>query len=298
MSRNLAVREEVLHLDGHRCQICGYDGRDEQYRPWVVPHHGAGKHSKMGMGGAPSHDTVEGCIAVCSSVSGLGLPPNRRSFFGLPHEGSCHDLIERGIISIPEWDREAGILEVVDHEGRRVNHRRLWFHRRAKAEELQPIEATIQGIHRVDGSVAEALYTLWKDDAWQYLDPKAKSYQDYAADKGWDVRRAVELATLYDKGQENKIEWPPKTTASEFKRMLKAHGLINKRAWWWLTFPTEGKLIELVRRGDVKIVRKTDDEYFDDPKVGVRVGKWSRVQAHKGVVSTKGTRIGESDGKE
>ena len=268
MSRSESVRQAVLERDGFRCQVCGFDGRDLTERGSLHVHHVI----HLGMGGSEEKDVPENMITLCAE---------------------CHRKVHDGVLNIVRWG--GGEFEVTDVEGRKIDHKRLWFHRRAKAEQLQPVEATIQGIHQVDGQIAEALHELWKDDAWQYLDPEARSFRDYAASRGWDVSRAVRLAKLYQAGEELGLEWPPVTTASEFRRMLKDRGATKAQRWWWVTFPSEEKLIELVKRGDVKIVRKTDDEYFDDPQVGARVGKWSRVQSNKGVVSTHGIRIGGDD---
>jgi len=259
MSRSEAARQEALARDGFRCQVCGKDGRDITERGSLHVHH----VESLGMGGSTERDTADNMITLCVD---------------------CHKKVHDYALSIVRWGE--GEFEVTDREGRKIDHRRLWFHRRARAEQLQPIEATIQGMYRVDGSVAEALHTLWKDDAWQYLDPEAKSYRDFAASRGWDVRRAVELAKLYDKGLGRGLEWPPGTTASEYRRTLKNLGAIKKREWWWVTFSSKEKLIELVNRGDIVVERATDDAYFDEGKIGIRVGKCSRLKTGKGTFAT------------
>jgi hypothetical protein len=232
------VRQEVLKLDGHRCQICGYDGRSEEFRPWVVPHHGAGDHPKMGMGGAPSHDDPEGCVSLCSTAQGLGLPPSRGTFFGLANEGSCHDLVERGVVSIPVWDRGAGLFEVLDVERRQVPHERLWFYRRRLAEELEPVEARVQGLHRIDGDVARDVWRLCAGDAWRSLDPDSRSWKEYCGARGWDTAKATRLAKRWGDGKAFGLEWSSGETEAEYAKRLKAAGGDKEdRAFFYAQIP-------------------------------------------------------------
>lgn len=273
MSRSDAVRQEVKRLDGHRCAICGYDGRDEQFRPWVVPHH----IEALGIGGSDERDVVENCVSLCSTVDGLGLPPNRRSFLGITGEGSCHQLIHDGHIVLANWDPETRTFDVLDMERHVIPRERLWCHRRRLAEELEPIEARIQGLHAIDGDVAADVWRLWKDDAYRALEPEAKSFAAYAASRGWDVRRAAEFARLFDKGREAGFAWATGTTAADFKRELKAAGIVAERTWQAFVFRDVATVERLETCGDMRRVRATDTELAEMTEPCVRANKMFRL---------------------
>jgi len=280
MTRSDAVRQSVLARDGYRCQICGYDGRSEQYRPWVVPHHGV-QEGKLGMGGSEERDTVDNAITLCSSIERLGLPPDRRPFLGLGGEGSCHGLVENGHIIITNWDAGARTFDVLDIERRAVSHDRLWCYRRRLAEELEPVEARVQGLHMIDGAVARDIWRLWKDDAWKALDPEAKSFNAYAASRGWDVRRANQFARLYQEGIDEGVEWIESVTAAEFKKALKSDR--SERTFVHFLFDA-GLLEKLIDQGCVKVMRATDDEIAlsKGAMVGTRSGKLWGIHSEGG----------------
>jgi len=238
MTRSSSVRGEVLELDGHRCQICGYDGRDEQFRPWVVPHHGV-QTGKLGMGGSAERDTVENAVTLCSTVDGLGLPPNRGSFFGLANEGSCHRLVEDGLVHILNWDPEQRTFDVTDTENRRVDPARLWCHRRRQAEELEMIEGALHGVHKADGQVAYGLWRLWKGDAFKALDPDAKSFRAFCEARDWRTSSCVEMAETYELSKEGGLEWVPGEMMRAFKKRAKDAGLIAPRSYFYVRLPEE-----------------------------------------------------------
>jgi len=261
MTRSDAVRQEVKKLDGYRCAICGYDGRDEQFRPWVVPHHGV-QSRKLGMGGSEERDTVDNCVALCSTVGDLGLPPNRKPFLGLKGEGSCHQLVEDGHLVIMNWDPETRTFDLLDMERRQIPHDHIWCYRRQLAEELEPVEACIQGMYRADGRVAYALWRLWKDDAFKALDPDAKSFKAYCEARDWRTTTAVEMAETYELSIEKGFGWQDDETMRAYKKRATAAGLIGRRPYFYVKIPAKSWLLgarpeAYYRTSDEQALRET-----------------------------------------
>ena len=252
MSRSQAVREECLNLDGYRCAICGYDGRDEQFRPWVAPHHGvAGGGSKLGMGGSTEQDTVENTITLCSGLGDGGLPPNRRDFLG-PNEGSCHTMVESGKWIIVRWERPYGEkltmngvlqfdrrvhgeLEVFDIERRKIPHELLWFYRRKDAEEGEEILSQLSSFALLDSTIAERVYRLGQVVA--ATDPDSRSLRECLASKGLDTRRLMRAARLWEQSIENGFEWLAGVTVSDYARMVREAGLVKRREFYHVKLP-------------------------------------------------------------
>ena len=107
-------KREIFERDKWTCQFCGRgkaDGVD------LIIHH----IERRGMGSKPSANRVENGITLCLD---------------------CHHKLhpDKGIAwEIVKWnpsDKENG-LEVVDSEGRRVPHEKLYFYRRHLAEEAE-----------------------------------------------------------------------------------------------------------------------------------------------------------------
>lgn len=267
MSRSEVVRQEAMRLDGYRCVICSFDGRDIHERLGVLSTH---HDEKLGMGGSRELDTVENSVTLCWGVD------------------SCHQHIENLALEIVEWNRAAGVLTVIDHQGvrwkkkGRIPSGRLWFYRRKLAEELEPVEARIQGLHMIDGDVAGDLWRLWKDDAYKVLDPDMVSFAQYAASRGWNARRASRMANLYDTAEQLRIPWPSGTSATDFQRQLKDAGKIEPREYWYLIFGLDYK-------DSMRIVRTDDEDALyvglHPWQVAVKVGKWFKVKVDKGKLS-------------
>jgi len=250
--RSESVRQAALERDGHRCQICGEEG------PLEVHHVEA-----LGMGGVYSRDVAENAITLCVD---------------------CHRKVEAHQLHIERWDGDE--LEVTDSESHVIPHERLWHYRQALARELEPIEARIVGLHKIDGSVAEDLWRLWKDDAFKALDPEADSFAQYAASRGWDSRRASEYARLYD--QTTELPWRPDETATDYKRRLKAAGVTAHREFWQLGIRDEATLERLIRQGDLTLYRATDHAFALNGGLGLKVGKWYHVKVSQGEPTTRG----------
>jgi len=276
MTRSDAIRNEALRLDGFRCVVTGVDGRDEKDRHLICVHH----KDELGMGGSAELDTIENCMTVAVEV---------------------HAFIHRGSLEIVEWARAAGVLTVIDHQGvlwkkkGRIPNERLWFHRRKLAEELEPIEARIQGLHMIDGDVARDLWRLWKDDAYKVLDPDMASFRQYAASRGWNARRASSMANLYDKAEQLRLPWPGGMSSADFRKQLQNAGHIEDREYWHIELRVP--FGELIEAGLVNIHRCTSDAFADGQRPGLKVGKWYRLRVEKGILLDTDGRVlaGERD---
>lgn len=252
MTRDKALREMVLSMDGE-CQICG--STENLHVHHVIP---------LGMGGSKERDVPENMIVLCAT---------------------CHDKVHAGKLHIERWDRNAGVLAVTDQESRRIPDEKLWFYRRKLAEELQPIEARIQGLHQIDGQVAGDLYRLWENDNYRALDPEAKSFREYSESRGWDTRRAVNLVNLYRRAQELGLEWPMGMTATDFRRELRNAGEIKERAFWYVVFEPMHGISPRHERSPIIVRTDNPDALVDsleEGEVAVRVGKWYGLQAKDG----------------
>jgi len=145
-------KREIFERDKWTCQFCG---RGKAGGVDLIIHH----IERRGMGSKPSANRVENGITLCLD---------------------CHRKLhpDRGIAwEIVKWnpsDKENG-LEVVDSEGRRIPHEKLYFYRRHLAEEAatrrQKIAASLQ-IKR-----ASALEAGWLKNGCAVLRPR--SWCDY-----------------------------------------------------------------------------------------------------------------------
>jgi len=233
MSRSSAVRDEARIRDGFRCAICGYDGRDEQFRPWVVPHHLA----RLGIGGSDERDTVDNVVCLCSGVDGLGLPPNRRPFLGIDGEGSCHQLIHDGHITITNLDPETRTFDVLGMDRRPIDRSRLWCNRRAEAERGEQITERLSVYARAtDRARAEDAHELRQ--VFKAVDPSARSFKEFLAAQGIDPRLDKD-ARLYSKSLESDIPWEEGVTATDYRRLLRDSGQADPREYFYVRLPGE-----------------------------------------------------------
>lgn len=280
MSRSNAVRQVALELDGYRCQITGRAGIQIGGDTVLNVHH----VHPLGSGGGEEGDTVDNVITLAESL----------------HMGDVHPGVSMPTVRILRWDRndkENGLVVERREKGewQPWPKEELWFYRRQLAQELEPIEARIQGLHLLDGTVAADLYRLWKDDAYTVLDPEARSFKAYSESRGWDTGRAMRLVSLYRRAQELEIEWPEGMTATDFRRELRNAGKIKTRAFYYAIF--ELRPISIEPDGPEKykyqsnpcVVRvvRTDNpdalvESLDWGEVAARVGKWIGLQAKDG----------------
>jgi len=265
MPRSEAVRQECLRLDWYRCQVCGYDGREEQFRPWVVPHHGVAEDGrKLGMGGSDEQDRVENTITLCSANAVSGFPPNRRPFLG-PDEGSCHAMVEADLLRIVRWERPQllnypemccdtdllpeygpGVLEVLDVEQRVIPHDRLWFYRKADAIEGEAILSQLSAFALLDSTIAERVHRLGQ--VVTATDPEARSLRECLASKGLDARRLLGAADLWEKSLDG-FAWPEGMTVTDYRRMRRDAGLVEPREYFYAMIPHSSHRRKLKKRG-------------------------------------------------
>jgi hypothetical protein len=218
MSRSEEVRQQALEAEGYRCAVCGRDCREESERSNLHVHHIA----CLGMGGSEELDVLENAISIC---------------------WECHAKTHSGAFKIARWDRKLGIMEVLDVERHKVDHSKLWFHRRKLAEELEPIEARIQGLHAIDGRVARDLWTLKKDHAYKVLDDTVRSWKEFAGSRGWDIQKATRLADLWFRSLASGIEWGENESESDYAKRLRAAGITEDRSYFYLQVRKDGKFV-------------------------------------------------------
>ena len=278
MSRSEAVRQQVLELDDYRCQITGADRREG-----VVLH--VHHVHRLGAGGSEELDTVENGITLAADI----------------HMDGEHPGVSVPTIRILRWDRndlENGLVverrKGIDDPWKQWPKAELWFYRRKLVEELKPISERIQGLHLIDGQVAADLYRLWKDDAYKALDLEAKSFKSYSESRGWDTGRALSLIYLYKRAQELQMEWPAKTTATDFRRALRNAGKIKAQAFYYVVFiPGVPKTPRILKTDSQDVV----DELLDKEagEVAARVGKWFGLHSKRGELRDRRLRKVEYD---
>jgi hypothetical protein len=251
MSRSEEVRLAALERDGYRCQICGRDVKEQLEVHHIRP---------LGMGGSEERDTLDNMITLCAD---------------------CHRDIHNNRLTIVKGYDD---LEVVDQEGRKVDHDHIWYYRRAFAEELEKVEARVMGLQLIDNAVAHDIWRLWKDNAWKYLDPDARSWKEYCASRSWGVSRATRLAKMVEKGLELDIEWSDGETESDYKRKLP----YKPQAYFYLRLLSGG--------GHEWHRTANEDELRDKMEFGdilIKVGKtvWG-IRSEKGkLIDPEGNRM-------
>lgn len=269
MSRSQAVREEALRLDGYRCSICGYDGREEQFRPWVVPHHGVAEDGrKLGMGGSDEQDNIGNVVCLCSTAPGLGLPPNRKSFFGLEHERSCHQLVEDGKILIRNFDPETRTFSVLDIERRIIPAESLWCNRRHDAEEGEQILSQLASFAMLDSTIAERVYRLGQ--VVDVTDPASRTLRECLASNGLDTRRLIGAANLWEKSLEG-LEWPEGMSVSDYRKLRRESGDVSMREYFYVMIPARSWLTGA--RPEVYYRTAYEQELRDTMEIGSRLYK-------------------------
>jgi len=198
------VREEVLSRDGHTCQL---------FHRKPVPATEIAHVRHQGMGGdLPDSEAnnPDNLISVCSACHRKLHGP------GTPWQ-------------IVRWNPGAGELEVVDGEGRRVDHDELWFYSGPKAQAVQ--ECLAQAISEVVNmrkqawNLAAALDSLATDDTWRLIpDQDAYSLFDLASYYlGLTSSEVRQLLRVYrwakDGGILDTISWVSPDVADVIRRM-------------------------------------------------------------------------------
>jgi len=258
MTRSKAIREEVLKLDHYHGQISGFDGRDLGERSRLAVHH----VDPLGGGG---EDTVKNGITLRSDIH---MP-----------------FIEDKALTIEKWDRDAGILEVIDHQGVLIEepgpvpHEKLWFHRARLKEEGEVITTRLSVYARIERDVARDAYRL--KHRFQTIDPEV-SFLEYLASRGLASATLNNAALLYAKSLKLGFEWKDGVTATDFWRQLKDAGLVKQRKYWHVAFKHAGMLRFLVKVKAIKISHCTSDEFADIGKAGFKAGKLFQIKAVRG----------------
>jgi hypothetical protein len=260
--RSEAVRQAVLKADDYRCQITGFDGRDLNERSKLAVHH----VDPIG-GGGP--DTVENGITLRSDIH-------------MPY-------VEDKALTIEKWDRDAGILEVIDHQGvlldepGPVPHDDLWFHRARLKAEGEEITTRLSVYARIERNVARDAYRL--KHRYAAIEPGV-SFLEYLASRGLNSSVLNKAALLYEKSLTLDLEWKDGVTATDYRRQLKDAGFVATREFWHVAFKDEETARSLVEGGAIEIHRCTDDAFADCGAIGLRVGKWFKIKAGKGETLT------------
>ena len=259
MTRSDAVREEVKRLDGYRCQVCGAGAETAV----LEVHH----VRPLGLGGSVERDTVENCITLC---------------------GQCHHDVTNGKRWIQIWDRAAGLFVWCDQLHKPMDVP-LWFHRRRDAERGEAITTRLTAYALIDRDVAEDAFEL--RSVYKAVDPEAKSFPAYLAERGIDPRLA-KAAALYGKSRECGLEWGAGVTATDYRRQLKDAGKVEARTFLALVFRDAETVKRLVNAGDIGFMRRTDDQLADMGCECVRAGKLFKISKEQGdLVLRDGTHI-------
>ena len=190
MARSEAVREEVLELDGRRCQICGADESLEV-------HHIA----SLGMGGSEELDTAENMITLCSG---------------------CHRVIHAGVMRVSHWDRDdkKGGLVLEQREGdtwMEARKRELWFYKRQDAEMLEQEIEMVREIQLVESKHARIMAHIWEN---YMLISDAASPESYVAQLGVDSTRAQDEVDAIEWIDRNGLEWPPEVNLKKVALLM------------------------------------------------------------------------------
>ena len=265
MPRSQAVRAEALRLDNYHCQITGFDGRGEQERRQLEVHHVI----PIG-GGGP--DTVENCITL---RTGIHTP-----------------YVEDKALTIDAWDRQAGVLEVTDHQGvlGPVGPvRDLWFHLSRVKSELEAEEELITNLVGTDREIARMCWHRWTNDNFKLLDPDAKSFRAYTEARSWPTNRFENLAELFETARSCGIPWNEGESARAYRHRLRAAGKISdERDYWHLEFVTP--LAELAESGAVIVSKDRNSTFGARLPEGVKVGKLHGLKSGDGGLTDRNGR--------
>lgn len=146
---NGALKQKVKERDGNRCVLCGHGPHSGTS---LVVHH---VFERRGMGGKKSANVESNLITLCNQ---------------------CHEKFHRGVPwKIVAWDPDdpEGGLEVIDSEGHRIPHEKLYFYRRHLAEEAEARRKLVaewaQATRWNTWKAAEAIYWLKAHMAHEWL---------------------------------------------------------------------------------------------------------------------------------
>ena len=203
MPRSEAVRQEVLSLDDHRCQITGARGSEVQLNVHhVIP---------LGGGGSEALDTVDNGITLAQTIHMDGV-----------HPGVSVPTVR--ILRCDRTDKEGGLIverrEGADDDWHEWPKSELWFYERQRTEHLELVEARIQGLSAIEGDVAKDLWEL--SEGYPLLDPDAVSFAQYAAARGWSSNKAGMGARAFAWVEKYGLTWAVGLTAEKVDILRKA----------------------------------------------------------------------------
>jgi len=203
-------KREIFEHDKWTCQFCGRgkaDGVD------LVIH----RIERRGMGSKPSANRVENGITLC-------LDCYRKLH---PDKGIAWEIVR--------WnpsDKENG-LEVIDSEGRRIPHEKLYFYRRSLVEEAEARRRLV---------IEWAHATRW--NTWEVADALAWLKENQA----WE---ALGYSSLYEMLAEERIK------SAQVKKLIRVRRLATERG-----------VLDEIRELDPdvadRILRKVPDEELED----------------------------------
>jgi len=192
MSRSESVRQEVLRLDGHRCQLTGA-------REPLHVHH---RH-RLGAGGSEALDTVENGITLSESI----------------HMEGTHPGVSVPTVRILHWDRNDKTNGLVVERRNGIADdwhtwpkSELWFYQRQRIEELEQAEARLIGLQAIEEAKARDLWELATGDPPGYtlLDgySEGETFSDYVSGRNISARLANEAVTAYSWIKDKGLTWP------------------------------------------------------------------------------------------
>lgn len=188
MSRSEAVRQEVLRLDDHRCQLTGSRG-DEV--PLNVHH-----WHPLGIGGSEALDTVENGITTSQSI----------------HLDGVHPGVSVPTVRIVHWDRsdkENGLVverrDGIADEWEEWPKEELWFYKRQDAEMLEKEIEMVRQVQLIESKHAQIMAHIWENYS---LLSDAVSPEQFVAGLGLDSNRAKGEAKAAKWIEDNGLTWP------------------------------------------------------------------------------------------
>jgi len=188
MSRSEAVRQEVLSLDDHRCQLTGARGSEVQLNVHHV--------KPLGSGGSEALDTVDNGITLAQTI----------------HLDGVHPGVSVLTVRIRRWvrvDKERGLIverrEGAGDDWHEWPKSKLWFYQRQEAEALESEIEMVRQVQLVESKHAAIMAHIWRTYA---LISDAKTPEQFVAGLGLDSNKARDEARAAQWIEDNDLTWP------------------------------------------------------------------------------------------
>lgn len=223
--RDPKFREEVLRLDGYRCQKCSYDGRPLDDRPYLEADHVVGR----GAGGIPSRDDPANGMALCKK---------------------CHKEKTAELWHVVKWDREdkEDGLVIQRRDGSFIEKEDLWFYTKQIVLVLEKIAARVQRHHQAEADDAKDLWFLRNNESYKLIDPNSVSFEQYVVSNGWNAVSANEIADVYDWIQSKNLIWPIGLNKSKIEKLILIDWRKDDDLQEWLDFAANVSQSEISKR--------------------------------------------------